>query len=244
MKVKMLFSLAALCCAALFSTCSNGHAIEEEKEMEIVKSLHYERAIVRAVPFSQKDGLDSFGLELINQYDEVAVAPIVPFNERIPDAYREEGLPVIVSGDVFDRLALPDGPERSPSNLFEMTFIYELHPGIVAINCEPCRDRKTVKTLDNEPAIVRRRNVFGGGGSEISIYIDAVSIDTFAFEIQNRYEGVMPVPLVSRYRVPEAYRTDGLEVRISGEVTNCFVLPSAPAVDYMPQNIFELTSIQ
>jgi hypothetical protein len=213
---------------------------------EIIKVLQYEKAIVRAVSFSQEDGLDSFGFELINRYDEVQPAPVVPFNEQIPNLYRTDGFPVIISGNIFDCLVVPSLSDTrlSPSNLFELTFIHEQNPGIVTINCEPCADKQTVKVFDNEPAIVRRNNIFRTEGKELSVHIDAVSIDTFAFEIPNRYEGVMPLPIVSRYRVPEEYRTDGLEVKISGEITNCFVGLSAPYIKSMPQNIFELTSIK
>jgi hypothetical protein len=121
---------------------------------------------------------------------------------------------------------------------------YEAGQGIVSISYRPCTDRQTVKVLNNESAIVRNNNIFQTAGEEISIGIDAVSIDTFAFEIYNRYEGVMPCPVVSRYRVPEKYRIDGLEVKISGEITNCYAGLSAPNARFMPQNIFELTSIE
>jgi hypothetical protein len=213
---------------------------------EIIKVLQYEKAIVRAIPFSQEDGLDSFGFELISQYDEVRPAPIVPFNGAIPDAFRVEGLSVIVSGNIFDCLVVPDLSDTrlSPFNLFECTFIYELNPDIVAINCEPCTEKQTVKILDDEPAIVRRNNIFRTEGKELSIHIGAASVDTFAFELQNRYESVMPLPVISRYRVLEEYRIDGLEVKISGEITNCFVGLSAPYIKFMPQNIFELTAIK
>jgi hypothetical protein len=133
-----------------------------------------------------------------------------------------------------------DTPEKEEEEIIR----YEQAPGIVSIIYEPCTDRQTVKILENESAIVRRNNVFQTEGEDISIRIDAESIDTFAFEIYNRYEGVMPCPLVSRYRVPEKYRIDGLEVKISGEITNCYVGLSAPYARFMPQNIFELTSIE
>ncbi|MDR0734090.1 MAG: hypothetical protein LBF08_08600 [Dysgonamonadaceae bacterium] len=98
--------------------------------------------------------------------------------------------------------------------------------------------------LVNEPATVRRNNIFQTIGKDIFIDIEAESIDTFAFELQNMYEKVMPCPIVARYPVPEAYRVDGLQVRISGDVTNCSVIMSAPNARYMPANIFELSSIE
>jgi hypothetical protein len=114
----------------------------------------------------------------------------------------------------------------------------------INITYMPCPDKQTVKILENEPAIVRRNNIFQTEGKDISITIQAASIDTFAFELQNQYEGVMPCPVVSRYPIPEKYRIDGLEVKISGEITNCFVVVSAPYIRAMPNNIFELTSIK
>jgi hypothetical protein len=245
MKTKKFFLLWVLFCTLFFCTCSS-NAFEDGKEKEIIKVLQYEKAIVRAIPFSQEDGLDSFGFELINRYDEVQPTPVVPFNGQIPDPYRMEGLPVIISGNVFDCLVVPDLSDTRllPSNLFELTFIYEQNPGIAFIYCKPCTDKQTVKVLDNEPAIVRRNNIFRTEGKELSIHIDAVSVDTFAFEIRNSYEGVMPLPVVSRYRVPEEYRIDGLEVKISGEITNCYVRFSAPDIRSIPRNIFELTSIK
>ncbi|MDR2691015.1 MAG: hypothetical protein LBB73_01745, partial [Dysgonamonadaceae bacterium] len=214
------------------------------KERKIIKALQYEMAVVRAVSFPQKDGLDSFGFELIKRYAEVQPAPVVPFKGQVPNPYRIDGLPVIISGNVLDSFAVSGLPDTVPSNLFELTFIYERNPGIVAIYCDPCRDKRTVKVLDDEPATVRRNNVFQTKDKDISISIDAASIDTFAFELQNEYKDVSSRPVVSRYPVPEKYRIDGLKVKINGEITNCYVGFSAPYIRTIPQNIFELTSIR
>jgi hypothetical protein len=132
----------------------------------------------------------------------------------------------------------------TPPENSEETIRYERSPGMVDVIYTPCVDKQTVKELDNEPATVRRNNVFQTEESEISIKIEAASIDTFAFELQNNYEDVMPCPVISRYPVPEKYRIDGLNVTISGKITNCHVLLSSPNARYTPQNIFELTSIK
>jgi hypothetical protein len=106
----------------------------------------------------------------------------------------------------------------------------------------PCEDKQVLGTLENEPAIVKRFNVFDI--EDVDIRVEAESIDTFVFVLENtnKYDGI-DEHLISRKMLPDEYRIDGLEVKISGDITNCRFRFSAPHIKTRPLNILELTSI-
>jgi hypothetical protein len=105
----------------------------------------------------------------------------------------------------------------------------------------PCEARQIVSRLNNEPAVIRKLDVFQI--KEVDITIEAESIDIFAVELKNKIDGVSEY-LVSTTYIPDAYREEGKEVTVSGDVSSCRLMFSAPNIRTAPINIFELTSIK
>ena len=98
-----------------------------------------------------------------------------------------------------------------------------------------CENKKILKILNDEPAIVRKQ-----------CFEHVGRVDTFYFELVNRHfeffsdVGVFPVGVI-----PQQYRKEGLSVYISGNVTSCYVLGgcSEPNIRVAFIPLFELKSI-
>ena len=99
-----------------------------------------------------------------------------------------------------------------------------------------CEDKKILKILENEPAIVRKQ-----------CFEHVERVDTFFFELVNQYSeffsigGIFPVG-----EIPQQYRKEGLSVYIGGNVTSCTVLGgcSEPDIKLAAIPLFESKSIK
>ena len=99
-----------------------------------------------------------------------------------------------------------------------------------------CENKQILKTLNDEPAIVRK-----------SCFDHVGRVDTFYFEFENRHSeffsdfGVFPAGVI-----PQQCRQEGLSVYISGDVTSCVVGAgcSEPNIKLGYIHLFELKSIK
>ncbi|MDR0413718.1 MAG: hypothetical protein LBH61_07965 [Dysgonamonadaceae bacterium] len=240
------------------------------KDKQVTEVLNRVPVIVRRHNVFQTEGdslsiriqaecIDTFAFELTRPCTMFLITHASPLisRYRVPEEYRVDGMQVLVSGDVTDCYVSVSAPDIKtlPLPIFELRSIvknetveepvdYERAPGVIDVIYAPCKDKQVTEVLDQYPAIVRQHNVFQTDGDDLTIYIQAANIDTFAFELPVRYAySGYPTFMISRYRVPEAYRVDGLEVAISGDVTNCFVSVGSPTRGVLPVYLFELTDI-
>ena len=98
----------------------------------------------------------------------------------------------------------------------------------------PCEDVKILKVFNDEPAIVQR-GCFGNVGR----------VDAFYFVLTNKHSEFFPYTISPVGEIPEQYRTEGLFVYISGNVTSCMVAAecSEPHIKSADMHLFELKSI-
>ncbi|GHT03418.1 hypothetical protein AGMMS49525_08450 [Bacteroidia bacterium] len=100
------------------------------------------------------------------------------------------------------------------------------------VTCE-CEEKQIIKVLKDEPAhVVKSYFEFGNGTDSIGLAILNKSVWASYY--------IFPCS-----EIPQNYQIDGLEVLISGNITNCIKpFPSNPTARYAPAHLFELTSIK
>ena len=99
-----------------------------------------------------------------------------------------------------------------------------------------CENKKILKTLKDEPAIVRKH-----------CFEHVGRVDTFFFELVNTHSdffslgGIFPCN-----EIPKQYREEGLSVYIGGNVTSCTVVGGCiePNIKLASIPLFELQSIK
>ena len=101
------------------------------------------------------------------------------------------------------------------------------------LECKLCLDFDTVGILNDEKVKIIKTEFPNDG------------VDSFFIALEIMHNGLMPT-IVPCNILPEMYRKDGLEVRVSGIVTDCFVRmhEADPFAKYTPSNVFILTKIE
>jgi hypothetical protein len=99
------------------------------------------------------------------------------------------------------------------------------------------KDYNIIQIIENESVIVRKHLLTQEEMDRHGI------VDSFAFELQpQKYAGISE-SVIPCSRIPDEYRIEGINVTISGNITDRLAGHSEPNARFRPDNIIELKSI-